>query len=257
MGAPTNNAFFSETTPPARTGRRLGFPQEAPDGPGYDFTWDHPNYTGVWPTPITADTTLTEAMCGFIVVCNSASPITVKLPNPIPFFEDQGNWWVRILNIGAGAVAIDSNGLDINASSPDEELVTGASAIIDTDNVGWYAMVSGVGGGGGGSTLPFEISCYAPGVYSNGELIYRCEIIRPVTFPANWSDGTHIPTGRCDANPTAPAVWTLNRLSGLILTAIGTVTWSTAGIPTFATTGGVPGCICYWRRISDCQSGRD
>jgi hypothetical protein len=151
-GIPTLSAFFSPATPAPRNGRRNAFPQSVLDGPGEDFSFDHPNYTGA--LEITASTALADIHCGLMIVCNSASPLTVTLPNPIPFYDaNAGNWWVRILNVGAGVVTVDRNGLDINGGTANPALTNLQGAIIDTDDAGWFALVIGASGGGtpGGS----------------------------------------------------------------------------------------------------------
>ena len=84
----------------------------------------------------------------------------------------------------------------------------------------------------------FPWGFYVPGAYSANQLIAAYRFTRPVTFPADWSDGTHLPNGGCTGNPTATATWTIKKVSGGVTTTVGTWTWSTSGVPTFATAGG-------------------
>ena len=137
-------------------------------------------------------------------------------------------------------LSVDANGLllDGAGTSPVPTLTTGQGILVQTDGSDYSSFAGKGSGGGGGTGRPFPIKFYAPGQYTNAELIIRIEFEEAITIPADFTDGTHTPTGRCDGNPAATATWTVKKLSGGVLTTIGTISWSTSGVPTFATTGG-------------------
>lgn len=235
MSVPTTMTFFSPTNPPADAGWRNDIPRSAPDGPGDDFSFQHPATGGV--SVKTGDYTLQASDCGKFIVLDSPSPHTFTLPNPVPFPE----WTAALICRGAGTLSVDANGLllDGTGTSPVPTLTTGQGILVQTDGADYSSFAGkGTGGGGGGGSRPFSIKFYAPGQYANAELIIRIEMEEAITIPANFTDGTHTPTGRCDGNPAATATWTVKKLSGGVLTSIGTISWSTSGVPTFATTGG-------------------
>jgi len=184
----------------------------------------------------TGDYTLQASDCGKFIVLDSATSHTFTLPNPVPFPE----WTAALICRGAGTLSVDANGLLLDGvgTSPVPTLTTGQGILVQTDGAN-YSSFAGKGSGTGGAVgRPYPIAFYAPGQYTNSELIVAIPITENVTIPANFSDGTHLPTGKCDANPAATATWTLKKLHSGVLTTIGTVSWSTSGVPTFATTSG-------------------
>jgi hypothetical protein len=184
----------------------------------------------------TGDYTLVAADCGKFIVLDSASPHTFRLPNPVPFPE----WTAALICRGAGALSVDANGLLLDGvgTSPVPTLTTGQGILVQTDGSNYASFAGKDNGGAPGAGRPYPITFYAPGQYTNSELIVAIPITENVTIPANFSDGTHLPTGKCDGNPAATATWTLKKLHSGVLTTVGTVSWSTSGVPTFATTSG-------------------
>lgn len=57
-----------------------------------------------------------------------------------------------------------------------------------------------------------------------------------VSFPSNFTGSV----GAVLTNPTATATFTVNKTSGGVTTAVGTISVSTSGVVTFTTTGGTP-----------------
>lgn len=85
--------------------------------------------------------------------------------------------------------------------------------------------------GGGGTTPPFTLGWgFGDGPATAGETLFTYVFAEAVDFADDWS-GSY---GACGANPTASYVLTIYKNGA----SVGTVTLSTGGVATFATTGG-------------------
>lgn len=137
MGQPTLSVYFSQSTPAADPGYRNAKPQSVIDGPDLDVSVELPNAWGV--AVKTADYTLLNTDCGLLIVMNSGSAHTIKLPavgSPIlPPFAD---WWVLIQNIGTGVLTIDRNGLLVDAAAANLTLNQNQGVIVRTDGSNYF-----------------------------------------------------------------------------------------------------------------------
>ncbi len=91
---------------------------------------------------------------GRTFVCDSATRFNVIMPASPPVLQrGQGVWRVRIVNLGAGAVTLDLNGLtlDITSSSPlsNPILQQGQALDISTDGTNWFSGLKASGFVGG------------------------------------------------------------------------------------------------------------
>jgi hypothetical protein len=140
---------LSDTTPAAPDGRRNtkwqhGAPYTDTDGiRRRDTSCYEPSTGGV--SVKTGDYTLTAADCGKFIVLDSASPHTFILPNPVPFPE----WTAALICRGAGALAVDANGLllDGAATSPVPTLTTRQGILVQTDGADYSSFVGSEGRG--------------------------------------------------------------------------------------------------------------
>jgi len=80
---------------------------------------------------------------------------------------------------------------------------------------------------------PDRLASFLPGLPNAGQSVMGYAVAWPLTFPANFASPQSY--GHCDTNPTATAVYTIYKNGS----NVGTITISTSGIFTFATTGGV------------------
>lgn len=82
----------------------------------------------------------------------------------------------------------------------------------------------------GADTVPYDIGVFLAGLPANGATVWMFKAVRAFTLAGNFA-GSQYNNG---SNPTATAVFNVNR-NGV---GIGTISVSTAGVATFATTGG-------------------
>lgn len=83
-------------------------------------------------TTVTGTTTLTDAQFG-VVICNSASAMTLNLPTA----NGNANFGYAITNIGAGTVTIDPNGTEKIHNELTFDLYQDETDVIISDNTGW------------------------------------------------------------------------------------------------------------------------
>lgn len=114
----------------------------------------------------------------------------------------------------------------------------GDSIICKADNAGgteaavgasWFVLNRNIDGGGG-STAPFSLGWGFGPAPIGDETLFLYTFVENVDFADDWSGSS----GACGANPTASYVMTVAKNGA----SVGTVTVSTAGALSFATTGG-------------------
>lgn len=105
--------------------------------------------------------------------------------------------------------------------------IEGATVSEDTGGVARITIE-----GDGGSAVPtiIDLGMFFPGTPGSDQLMFKFVAARPFTFPANF-DGAF---GHIGTNPTSSFVMEVN-VAGVLA---GTITVSTGGVFTFATTGG-------------------
>lgn len=107
-------------------------------------------------------------------------------------------------------------------------VVTGASTV--TSYTDWRSSVN-VPLVSVGTTQPFDVHAFYPGVPTANALVLRVPVARPVAFAANFAGSFFA----ASANATASTVFTVKKNG----TSIGTVTIAAGGMTaTFATSGG-------------------
>lgn len=96
----------------------------------------------------------------------------------------------------------------------------------------WEEFSSGGGGGGPSTATAIDLGMFFPGNPGSSQLLFKFSATRDLTFPANFSGAV----GHIGTNPTSSFVMNVN-VDGA---TVGTITVSTGGAFTFATTGGNP-----------------
>src|SRR5580704_4234604 len=91
----------------------------------------------------TANYTATIADMGTLLSFNSASAVTLTLPNPIPLNAlstptTETRWNISAQNIGVGALTISPNGLDLDGSASSLVLTQNAGVLIYTDGTNYF-----------------------------------------------------------------------------------------------------------------------
>lgn len=97
---------------------------------------------------------------GQILVVNRTTSITLLLSAVAPFFDSpaQGVWNVEIVNIGAGVVTLDPNGLNLDTAASTVTINQGEGRRISTDGTDYYSgLVVVASGGGGGNFADGEV----------------------------------------------------------------------------------------------------
>lgn len=79
-------------------------------------------------------------------------------------------------------------------------------------------------------STPYDLVFAYPGAPPAAYTLWIINFTRTVTYAANWG----ISRGACGSNPSATALYTISKNGGIV----GTVSISTSGIFTFATSGG-------------------
>ena len=139
---PTTMIFFSFSDPAATSGCMLQQPQSTPNGPGNNFTFQGPNVGGMMTKTVSYAGQLSD--CGFLILFNSASPVTYTLPNPPPSLPQGAKWRVEIENIGTGTLTVNPNGLNLNGSSSSLSLTTNQGCTISTDGMNYGVVLGSV-----------------------------------------------------------------------------------------------------------------
>lgn len=162
MSSPTN-INLNDTVPPPKPDAfnaevQAGAPYPDPNVPGAvvrdaSLCYRTPQVGGV--LVLTDIYDLGGPDAGFTFVCNSASPFTVTHPAVIPVLPNpQGIWNFKLINLGAGTVTLDLNGLNLDGSGTNPTYTTGQGADISTDGTDLYTCLSS--GTGGGSSPNFS-----------------------------------------------------------------------------------------------------
>jgi hypothetical protein len=91
----------------------------------------------------TASYTATIADMGTLLVFNSASALTLTLPNPVPLnalvpSTTETRWNVSVQNIGAGLLTISRNGLMIDGAATNLPLNQNSGMVIYTDGTNYF-----------------------------------------------------------------------------------------------------------------------
>jgi hypothetical protein len=91
----------------------------------------------------TANYTATIADMGTLLSFNSASAMTLTLPNPIPLNAlstptTETRWNISVQNIGVGALTISPNALDLDGSASSLVLTQDAGVLIYTDGTNYF-----------------------------------------------------------------------------------------------------------------------
>jgi hypothetical protein len=149
MSTTPTNVNFDDLQPPAKPDSfniewQADTPVPDPNSPG-DYVR---NVSACYQTPpvggdivLTADYDLGGPDTGLTFICNSATPITIKLPPAIPQLPNpQGVWRVKIKNVGAGLVTVDPNGLNLDNSAAVVTLSQNSGFEISTDNAGYWTF---------------------------------------------------------------------------------------------------------------------
>jgi hypothetical protein len=175
------NLNFSDTTPPAKPDAYLAeFQADAavpdPNSPGHyvrngSMSYRTPHVGGAF--VLTDNYDLGGPDAGWTFVCNSASPFTVTHPAAIPVLPNpEGLWNFRIINLGAGTVTLDLNGLNLDGSGTNPTYATGEGAEISTDGTDLYTCLSS-GSGGGSLTLAADTDVSITSPADRDLLIYH------------------------------------------------------------------------------------
>lgn len=172
---------------------------------------------------------LTNANKGeLLVFSGSYGYIDVSMPSTL----NSGFYCAMYVSGGVAnltpAPGVTINGLSASTPYPVMTLTAGQYAWVFWDGTNWEAMI-----GGGVVTTTAAIVSALPGKPASGQEVLIWAVDRATTFPANFSGsvGGFGPNG---AHPTATAVYTVYNNS----TQVGTITISTSGGFTFATTSG-------------------
>jgi hypothetical protein len=79
----------------------------------------------------------------------------------------------------------------------------------------------------------YDVGVFFPSTFANGQTILLLKMDRTVTYAASLTPSTAV----CGTNPTDTATFTLNKISGGVTTAFGTIVFNTAGVPTITSSG--------------------
>ncbi len=118
-------------------------------------------------------------------------------------------------------------------------IVTFLSGLLAQVNL-LQATVNGTAGGAG--TVPYDLVCSFVGKPSSGQLVMIFTAPRAVSYPANFAGSV----GTLTTNPTSTAVYTIANNG----TTIGTLSISTGGVFTFATTSGTSKSLAVGDRLT-------
>jgi hypothetical protein len=272
MANPTTSLGFSSSSPAPDNGYQNAKPRDTATTPLDVISFEVPNTGGA--AVKTANYTATDADCGKNLVFNSASTVTLTLPGSIPF----GQWQIAYQNIGAGTLTVDRNGKNIDGAAANLTVAQNSGAAIYTDGTNYFTSRGSGGGSTtfgtdiatidpthqkviGLNTVPLDTavsltdgmtwqynastSKWVPvfdratrpvsavvGKPAAGQLVLIYTAEATETFPANFA--TPNSYGSCGVNPTSSAIYSVYKNT----TAVGTVTISTSGVFTFATTSG-------------------
>lgn len=171
----------------------------------------------------TASYTAVKADWGLLLVFNGppGTPITLTLPATPP---DPG-WRIQVQNINFSIVTIQPNGRGLDGGTTALTLYGNSGCYIATDGTDYYTE-RGIG------QRPIQLVSAWPGKAPASQKVMIYTAANRLYFPANFSGPTS--QGSCGANPTATAQYILN----YGITQLGTISVSTAGVFTWATTGG-------------------
>jgi hypothetical protein len=115
----------------------------------------------------TASYTATIADMGTLLVFNSASALTLTLPNPVPLNAlvpptTETRWNIGVQNIGAGVLTISRNGLLIDTAAANLTLNQNQGLAIYTDGANYFTE-RGVAPAAGITALTGDVTATGPG----------------------------------------------------------------------------------------------
>lgn len=191
----------------------------------------------------TSSYTLSIADMGKLIIANSATAITFTLPNPVPLNAlstptTEMRWNVRVANIGAGTLTLANNSLQIDGASASLTFPQFAGCEVFTDGTNYFTQR----GAPNLVAQPYDMLSGLPGKPGAGAIVLLFTAVRAVSLPANFA-GAY---GSCGNNPTATATYTVLKNGS----SIGTISISTSGVFTFATTGGSAQSLAAGDRIT-------
>jgi hypothetical protein len=143
---PTTSVGFSPSTPAADSGFQNAVPRSDGGTPLQRVSMEVPNTGGA--AVKTANYTAVAGDCGKTLVFNSASALTLTLPASIPLGPGSATftqWNIEVQNIGAGALTVSPNGLDLDGSASSLTLAQNTGIGIATDSTNYFSE-RGVGG---------------------------------------------------------------------------------------------------------------
>lgn len=125
----------------------------------------------------------------------------------------------------AGGVVTSLNGLT-------GALIISGGLNVIVNSSGQLVLITASGGTGGGGDLATRPCTFVPGQPAAGQEVMAYTVETSETFPANFASPKSY--GTCKINPTSTAVYTVFKNAS----NVGTISISTGGIFTFATTAG-------------------
>jgi len=120
----------------------------------------------------------------------------------------------------------------------------GETAIVYQSYQDMYPLARGVIAG-----LPYDVGAFIPDKPENGGEVCKFIAVRDVSFPDDFAGSV----GHCTTNPTATAAFTIAK-NGV---SIGSMSISTSGVFTFATTGGATSLVAGDRITITAPSPQD
>lgn len=179
MSQPTLSLYLSAGTPAPDDGFINSQPRTVIDGPYQDASLQLPNAWGM--VVKTADYLALPADGGLLLVFNKATAVQLTLPTTPPpgpsgWLSPAHPWKIEVQNIGAGALTVNPNGLNLDGSVSSLVLTQNQGCGIRTDGANYFTM-RGIGGtppaivsavgisiDGGASTPPTGSRGYVPGM---------------------------------------------------------------------------------------------
>lgn len=166
----------------------------------------------------TVNYTAVQSDNGKLISFNSGSALTLTLPSSPP----NNKWHIGVESIGAGALTISPNGLNLDGSASSLVIAQDQGVWIYTDGTNYFTERGAPAGG----SQPYDMWMYFPGVYDPSQVLFEGSFTRPVAFPANLSGSS----GGVVVNPTATASIVIQKNGG----SFATLSISTSGGLTFS-----------------------
>lgn len=152
---------------------------------------------------LTADYTAQASDNGLLLVMNSGSAHTIKMPAAPPF----PGWWTALQNIGAGVLTANPNGLDFDGSASNLSLTQNQGIVVFTDGTNYFTM-RGIGSSG----ITFQTN----GVNNGSQVLLNLAASTNMTL-TNTSGGTVTFAAASGGGGGGMTVLTLSGTSGTYL----------------------------------------